>query len=480
MAQRFVAALQHANVNVHETEVWNWSATHSSGSNAVVLAPENVDALKKTLQYLNEQKLRFRILGSGNSPNGNFLDRVMLSMEHLDRIEVRDDQTVKAEAGATICQILDALGENNFTLKNFSSITSQQAGGWTQVAAHGTGARLPTVDEMVEELALMTPSGLNLAMKADHPWFHFAKVGLGYLGVVTAVVLRTMPKVYLHEKAEVLSHAAVRQGHLDRLSRYRHVRYMWIPLTKYCVVVTSNPCERPLDNVISVEGDLSPLRALDTSGDASNNFATVRETVLRQNVLDIDHVRRLNEAEVEFWKTVNSRVGPTNDLLGFECGGQQLVLETCFKVNLPLQDVDFVLDLLQRIEDELIPAPGPIEQRWTAGSAGALSPSHGHPDDLFSWVGIIMYLCDDAKNAEIKREFSHYAQVYSELGRQHAIVPHWAKLDVGINWKPFLWQRYGRLLDEFDKIRGACDPHNLLGVAPWRFSPKENSQDVWS
>ncbi len=40
--------------------------------------------------------------------------------------------------------MLEALAAHGLTLQNFSSVQEQQMGGWTQVAAHGTGASLPT------------------------------------------------------------------------------------------------------------------------------------------------------------------------------------------------------------------------------------------------------------------------------------------------------------------------------------------------
>lgn len=57
-------------------------------------------------------------------------------------------------------------------------------------------------------------------------------------------------------------------------------------------------------------------------------------------------------------------------------------------------------DLLQEIEAAEIPAPAPIEQRWTASSSSPMSPAAagagsaaGLPaDTVHSWVGIIMYL----------------------------------------------------------------------------------------
>jgi len=392
-----------------------------------------------------------------------------------------------------VASVLDTLGEQGLTLENFSSITSQQMGGWTQVGAHGTGITLPTVDDMVEELTLCTPRGDVHQIPRAHPWFNFARVGLGYLGAVTSLTMHTVPAFKLRENVQVMSHAQVRQTHMERLRKYRHVRYMWMPLTKQCVVVTCGPVGDDDDDddsrndndrddnsdSRSVDGDLSALKALEQrlckrskNGDSSsstNSFSVVRENILRHDVLNTDHVRQLNEAEAEFWRSVKGRQGPSNDLLGFECGGQQLVLEMCFRVRTPCEDVDYVLDLLQRIEDENIPAPAPIEQRWSAPSTSVLSPSHStnQEDDYFSWIGIIMYLCDDEKRAHITDAFQRYAQLHAAVGREHVAVPHWAKLDFGLEWRPFLWHRYGTSLQDFDAIRAECDPNQVLGRPPW-------------
>lgn len=47
-------------------------------------------------------------------------------------------------AGTTVAKVLKELEKHSLTLENFSSIQEQQIGGWTQVAAHGTGSSLST------------------------------------------------------------------------------------------------------------------------------------------------------------------------------------------------------------------------------------------------------------------------------------------------------------------------------------------------
>lgn len=54
--------------------------------------------------------------------------------------------------------VLDACNEHNLTLSNFSSITDQTIAGWTAVGAHGTGIYDSTVDDMIEEIEVVTPS----------------------------------------------------------------------------------------------------------------------------------------------------------------------------------------------------------------------------------------------------------------------------------------------------------------------------------
>lgn len=61
-------------------------------------------------------------------------------------------------------------------------------------------------------------------------------------------------------------------------------------------------------------------------------------------------------------------------------------------------------DLLQTLEENNIPAPGPIEQRWSSSSSADLSPASPADglDQIHSWVGIIMYLPEDDPDQRAK------------------------------------------------------------------------------
>lgn len=107
--------------------------------------------------------------------------------------------------------------------------------------------------------------------------------------------------------------------------------------------------------------------------------------------LNKEHIIKVNQAEAEFWKKSEGyRVGWSDDILGFDCGGQQWVSETCFPagtLSKPVKDLEYIEKLMKIIDKENIPAPAPIEQRWTASSKSLMSPAYSSSgDDIFSWV----------------------------------------------------------------------------------------------
>jgi L-galactono-1,4-lactone dehydrogenase len=76
----------------------------------------------------------------------------------------------------------------------------------------------------------------------------------------------------------------------------------------------------------------------------------------------------VNNAEAEYWKSAQGvRVDDSTKILGFDCGGEQWVMEVCFPIKTlgdeTYDDIKFVEELLGVVESQGIPAHGPIEQR---------------------------------------------------------------------------------------------------------------------
>ena len=76
-----------------------------------------------------------------------------------------------------------------------------------QVSAHGTGASIPPVDEMVVSMKLITPAEGTITVSRDKcpDLFNMARVGLGALGIVSEVTLQLVPAHHLLEHTFIMS-----------------------------------------------------------------------------------------------------------------------------------------------------------------------------------------------------------------------------------------------------------------------------------
>ena len=300
----------------------------------------------------------------------------------------------------------------------------------------------------------------------------------------------------LVEKTWTATRADVRKNHKRWLADHQHIRYMWIPHTDCVVVVGSNPLAEGADAPPSAEDSperarrkTEPMRRLlrqcapEVDG-ADMGFGQLRDELLKVAPLDLEHVKRVNAAEAEFWRrNSGQRCDWSDRILGFDCGGQQHVYEVAFRTGDSVEtntgaDLEYMAELLEMIEREGIPAPAPIEQRWSAGSASPLSPATNvRPDGalapgpgLHSWIGIIMYLPgDDADERDaITAAFEAYAARETEaLGEKFQIRTHWAKIELPgdpearVAARRAVESRYD--VSGFRELRASYDPKGVLG-----------------
>lgn len=127
------------------------------------------------------------------------------------------------------------------------------------------------------------------------------------------------------------------------------------------------------------------------------SMVELRDKLLAIDPLNKNHVTKVNIAEAEYWKKSEGyKIGWSDEILGFDCGGQQWVSENCFPVGSlakpSMKDLDYIEELMKLIENEGIPAPSPIEQRWTASTKSVMSPaSSSDENEIFSWVTSILH-----------------------------------------------------------------------------------------
>lgn len=330
------------------TTLLNWSGTHAvQVSNDRYWEPESLEDVELIVRKCHANGWKVRPLGSALSPNGiGFQPEGMISLSNLDRVlevhkgDGQTDSTVSVQAGARVSQVVDALRPHGLTLPNLASIAEQQMGGFVQVGAHGTGRLIAPVDHYVTRLKLVTPGrGTIVLTEADGELFQMAKVGLGCLGVVVEVTMKCIPSHRLVEHTFVLTRTEAKARLDGLLKSHKHMRFMWIPYTDSVVVVTNDPEEEvesiPTLPVISKDERFRPLTDLliELTKDSAEpltieslkgmGFGELRDAMLAINPLDVEHVKRCNEAEAEFWRRSEGyQLKPSDELLQFDCGGQ--------------------------------------------------------------------------------------------------------------------------------------------------------------
>lgn len=472
--------------------VENWSGTKKVECERMV-TPETTEELVRALESTKRKKMR--PVGSALSPNGcAFEGKGMVSMGLLDKVVSVDAEkkTVTLQAGARVREVVEALRPHGLTLQNYASIREQQMGGFTQVGAHGTGATIPPVDDTVVEMKIVSPSrGLvTLSAEKEPELFKLAKCGIGALGVVAELTIQCVDAHKLVEHTWTATPSEIESKHESWLREHQHIRYMWIPYTDTVVVVASNPLkpgerEPRIKSGYSEKKRVEPLVRLlrevaPNVNPANMGFGQLRDELLKVNPLNVEHVKRVNAAEAEFWKrSKGMRVDWSDQILGFDCGGQQHVLEVAFpageleserSADAPLrEDLQFMRELREMIEEKQIPAHAPIEQRWTSGSSSPMSPAAGSPQSLHSWVGIIMYLPTtvESEREAITQAFTRYGeQEFDKLGDKYKLRTHWAKIELPENANRLatlrrqIREHYP--VKEFNAARKYMDPYGSL------------------
>ncbi|OQR97809.1 L-gulonolactone oxidase [Achlya hypogyna] len=471
-----------ASLESDEAVFTNWSATHSCHPTKVY-HPESLQELVSIVAHHHAQKKKLRCMGSGVSPNGlGFSDASILTMSAFDRILEIDvaKKQVTVESGVVVGDLLTHLRSHGLTLQNVASIREQSIAGVTQAGCHGTGAAIPPMEEQIVSMEVLTPAEGLVTLDASDPRFQLAKCGLGGLGVVTKLTLQCVPMHYLEETTTVMTLDELKKVHASLLVDNQHLRYMWLPYTDKVVVVTCKPftgAEVPAPTISSdMDARLESLRALyqQVATVPEPDFRSWRFTQLRDALYALDplnarYIARVNETEVDFWlRSQGVRVALSDDVIGFDCGGQQLVSEVAFPSPRG-EDITFMEDLLRRIERDQIPAHTPIEQRWTASSRAAMSPaSASDAREVFSWVGIIYYLHEASPSLDaIKDAFVDYSKVLEDVMAPYGATEHWAKLEFDPRTalerhilKERLRERFP--LAAYKAVRDSWDPHHIL------------------
>jgi L-gulono-1,4-lactone dehydrogenase len=211
----------------------NWAGTESAVATGVV-RPRDVAEICKAVTGAAESGQTVRARGSGHSFTAvGAAHGIAVDLADWTGITAADLATglVTVRSGTTIRSLNAELDRLGLAMTNLGDIDAQTISGAISTGTHGTGAAFGGIAAQVEALELVLADGSVVTCSAtDRPeLFAAARIGLGALGVITAVTLRTEPSFVLaaEERPEPLEEVLDALDH--SCAANDHFEFYWFP-----------------------------------------------------------------------------------------------------------------------------------------------------------------------------------------------------------------------------------------------------------
>ncbi|WP_031468946.1 D-arabinono-1,4-lactone oxidase [Sciscionella sediminilitoris] len=418
----------------------NWAGTVAVSPKRVH-TPRDVEEVAAAVGSAASDGARVRARGSGHSFTAiAATEEHALELSALSGISSADPETgiVTVRAGTTLRTLnreLDALG---LAMTNLGDIDAQTIAGAISTGTHGTGARLGGLATQVAGLELVLADGTPVRCSAEEnpELFAAARVGLGALGVLTAVTLRCEPAFVLHARERPEPLEEVLAGFAESALAEDHFEFYWFPYGRNALVKRNNRLPRgsspePLGRIKSfVDYEVTEnfaFGALCRAGRAIPRLVTpfgrLSSALLSpREYSDYSHKVFVTKRSVRF-------------------------VESEFAV--PRESVGEVLTELRELVPKLeSPVAFPVEVRVAAADDIWLSTAYGRDS---AYIAVHQFL-----GMPYREYFAAFAAIAGAVGGR----PHWGKmheLDA-----EQLRARYPRF-DDFLRVRKEVDPEKRFG-----------------
>ena len=226
----------------------NWAGTHRCVPVAIE-RPKSAREVAGAVGRAADAGRTVRAAGSGHSFSPCVpTDGTLVDLGRLDRVLDADPASglVKAEAGITLAALDRGLLERGLALPNLGDIDAQSLAGALATGTHGTGARLPNLSAQVEALELVTGTGERRTLtRDDGDLLRAARIGLGSLGIVTAVTLRCVPAFRLRGVDTTLPLEEVLTSLDERVDAHDHFEFWTFPHSPLALTRTNDRTDAP-------------------------------------------------------------------------------------------------------------------------------------------------------------------------------------------------------------------------------------------
>ena len=411
----------------------NWAGDQSCRP-ARIETPASRGELVDAVVRAREQGLSVRAAGEGHSFTGAACtDGVLLDLGRLDRIlEVdREAGRVKVEAGIGLGRLNEAIWGYGLALENLGDIDHQTISGAVSTGTHGTGSRFRNISSQIEALEMVLPDGtlFDLTAESDPEALLAARIGLGTLGIIATITLRTVPAFTISRVDSPLPLAETLERIGDLADGSDHFEFYVFPHTQTALLRQSERTDeqpRPRNPVVRFGTDV-----------VAENW--MFGAIARLGRRSPSRIPRLA-------KFVSGRLGnsTTVDRSYRVYASERRIRFTEMEYAIPRRDAaEAVRRALEAAERAEAGVGFPIEVRFVAGDQAMLSPAHERDS---CYIAVHQY-----RGMAWEGYFRSVESIMDEYGGR----PHWGKRH--FQTAETLAERYPRWQD-FQALRARLDP----------------------
>ncbi|MEQ4204163.1 D-arabinono-1,4-lactone oxidase [Actinopolymorpha sp. B9G3] len=359
-------------------------------------------------------------------------------MDHLTGVPQADVDTglVTVLAGTPLHALSALLAQARLAMSNLGDIDRQTVAGALSTGTHGTGAKHPGLAGQVEALQFVSADGAVQTCSAttDPDLFAAARVGLGALGIITAVTLRCVPAFVLVADERPMPLGEVLADLDDLVDAHDHFEFYWFPHTMR--TLTKHHDRAPA-------GDARPL----------SRFRSWLDDEFLANLV-FELTNRVTTSVPRLTPAVNSVAARALSARTYADASHRVFVSprrVVFRESewaVPRAAIPAMLaDIGSWIDRSGEHISFPIEVRFAAQDDIWLSTAHGRET---GYVAVHQYH---------RLPYDRYFRAVSEIAARYEGRPHWGK----IHWldASALRELYPRF-DDFRRLRDRLDPGGVF------------------
>jgi FAD-linked oxidoreductase len=228
----------------------NWAGNQSARPRRSV-SPGSTEELAAAIRSAAEDGLTVKAVGSGHSFTAiAATDGVLVRPDRLTGIREIDHKggSVTVESGLPLEKLNQLLEHAGLALTNMGDIMVQTVAGAVGTGTHGTGRSSASLAAQVKALELVLADGTVTACSpTENPeLFAEARLGLGALGVISAVTFGVEPAFQLTAHEQPMSFDEVTGRFEELTTENEHFEFYWFPHTEGCSTKRNNRSQGPL------------------------------------------------------------------------------------------------------------------------------------------------------------------------------------------------------------------------------------------